>query len=86
VWSIVSVPVNALVRTLVIGTLPRQMREVCQLEWNDRMQKRFDRMAALIRALNPVINRLPVDKLYTPWAAQAWARTGVDPRRINNGR
>ena len=86
VWSIVSVPVNALVRTLVIGTLPRQMREVCQLEWNDRMQKRFDRMAALIRALNPVINRRPVDKLYTPWAAQAWARTGVDPRRINNGR
>ncbi|GAB07492.1 DUF2236 domain-containing protein [Gordonia amarae] len=84
VWRVASVPLNALLRTLVIGTLPQQMRDVCDLTWNRRMQKRFDRMTAAIRALNPIINRLPVDKLYTAWAAEAWERTGVDPRPINN--
>ncbi|NUS43201.1 MAG: cytochrome P450 [Mycobacteriaceae bacterium] len=38
-----------------------------------------------MRALNPVFNRLPVRLLYLPWAAEAWRRVGVDPRRIHNG-
>ena len=86
VWRVASIPMNSLLRTLVIGTLPQQMRAVCDLHWDGRMQKRFDRMSALIRALNPVINRLPVAKLYSPWAVEAWERTGVDPRPINNGK
>lgn len=39
-----------------------------------------------MRAANPVFGRLPVRVLYVPWAARAWARTGVDPRRIHNGK
>lgn len=69
---------------MVVGTLPPQMREVCQLRWDAKKEKRFQGFAALMRALNPLINRLPVRVLYTPWAAQAWSRAGVDPRRLHN--
>lgn len=62
------------------------IREVCDLAWNDASEKRFQRFAALVRAANPLFNRLPVRALYTPWAARAWERTGVDPRRIHNGK
>jgi hypothetical protein len=37
-----------------------------------------------MRALNPVINRLPVWCVYAPWAAKAWGRAGVDPRKLHN--
>jgi uncharacterized protein (DUF2236 family) len=60
------------------------MREVCQLQWNAKKEKRFQRFAAFVRALNPLINRLPVRLLYTPWAAEAWQRARVDPRRAHN--
>lgn len=84
VWKIVSAPLNAYARLVVVGTLPPQMREVCQLRWDAKKEKRFQGFAALMRALNPLINRLPVRVLYTPWAAQAWSRAGVDPRRLHN--
>ncbi|WP_139026110.1 oxygenase MpaB family protein [Gordonia neofelifaecis] len=83
-WRIVGAPLNAVLRTVFIGTLPPQMREVCDLPWDARRQRRFDRFAATMRALNPLFNRLPVRLLYTPWAAEGWQRTGVDPRRLHN--
>ncbi|GED98987.1 oxygenase MpaB family protein [Gordonia crocea] len=85
VWRVVSVPLNAFMRTVIVGTLPQQMRDVCELEWNPRMQKRFDRFAAFMRAMNPVFNRLPMKMLYLQWANEGWERTGVDPRKIHNG-
>lgn len=84
-WRVISAPINAFLRTVIVGTLPRQMREVCELDWDDRKQRRFDRFAAGMRAANPLFNRLPIRMLYTPWAAEGWERTGVDPRRIHNG-
>ena len=84
VWKILSAPLNAYTRLVVVGTLPPQMREVCQLEWDAKKEKRFQRVAAAIRALNPLLNRLPVRVLYTSWAAKAWQRAGVDPRRLHN--
>ncbi len=53
-------------------------------EWNAKKEKRFQRFAAVMRALNPLINRLPLGAIYTPWAARAWRRAGVDPRRLHN--
>lgn len=85
VWKVLSTPLNAALRTVVVGTLPQQMRDVCELDWSPKQQKRFDRFTAIMRGLNPVINRLPVRWLYTKYAAQGWERTGVDPRRIHNG-
>ncbi|MFV0495104.1 oxygenase MpaB family protein [Mycobacterium sp.] len=84
IWKILSAPVNAYTRLVVVGTCPPQMREVCDLEWNDRKEKRFQRFAAVVRAANPLINKLPVRFIYTPWATEAWARVGVDPRRRHN--
>ncbi|KJR10352.1 oxygenase MpaB family protein [Gordonia sihwensis] len=84
-WRVISAPINAFLRTVIVGTLPRQMREVCELDWDDRKQRRFDRFAAGMRAANPLFNRLPIRMLYTPWAAEGWERTGTDPRRIHNG-
>jgi uncharacterized protein (DUF2236 family) len=60
------------------------MREVCELEWDGKREKRFQRFAAAMRALNPLINRLPLWFVYTPWAAKAWRGAGVDPRRVHN--
>ena len=84
VWRILSAPFNAYTRLVLVGTMPPQMRDVCELEWDDKREKRFQRFAAVMRALNPLINMLPVGLIYTPWAAKAWRRAGVDPRGLHN--
>ncbi|MDL9944838.1 oxygenase MpaB family protein [Gordonia sp. ABSL11-1] len=84
VWKVLSAPLNAFTRTVVVGTVPQQMRDVCGLEWDDKREKRFQRFAAIMRALNPVFNRLPLKWLYVPWAYQAWREIGVDPRPLYN--
>ncbi|MGW6693315.1 oxygenase MpaB family protein [Rhodococcus sp. NPDC054953] len=84
VWRVLSAPLNAFTRTIVVGTVPPQMRAVCGLDWDDRKEKHFQRFAAAMRALNPLLNRLPVRVLYLPWASQAWRRVGVDPRPLHN--
>ncbi|MGX7697261.1 oxygenase MpaB family protein [Gordonia polyisoprenivorans] len=84
VWRVVSAPLNAFIRTVVVGTLPQQMRDVCDLEWDAKREKNFQRFATFMRALNPVFNRLPVRWLYVPWAAEAWEKVGVDPRPLHN--
>ena len=53
VSKLVSAPLNAYTRLVLVGTMPPQMREVCQLEWNAKKEKRFQRFAATMRALNP---------------------------------
>jgi uncharacterized protein (DUF2236 family) len=80
----VSAPLNAYTRLVLVGTMPPQMREVCQLEWDAKKEKRFQRFAAVVRALNPVFNRFPLWFLYTTWAVAAWRRAGVDPRGLHN--
>lgn len=84
IWRILSAPLNAFIRTVIVGTLPRQMREVCNLEWNDKREKNFQRFAAFMRAINPLVNRLPLKALYVPWAYDAWQQVGVDPRPLHN--
>ncbi|MFE0749605.1 oxygenase MpaB family protein [Gordonia sp. NPDC058843] len=84
VWKVLSAPLNAFIRTVVVGTLPQQMRDVCDLEWNDRREKNFQRFAALMRAANPLINKLPLQYLYVPWAYDAWRKVGIDPRPLHN--
>ncbi|KZS75184.1 hypothetical protein A4G26_22605 [Mycobacterium kansasii] len=85
-WTVLSAPLNAYARLVIVGTLPPQMRDVCDLDWDARKENRFQRFAALVRAVNPLINRLPLRLVYAPWAADAWARCGVDPRKLHNRR
>jgi uncharacterized protein (DUF2236 family) len=84
IWKILSAPLNAYTRLVLVGTLPQQMRDVCDLPWDAKRERRFQRFAAVMRALNPVINRLPLPAVYTPWAVSAWRRIGVDPRGLYN--
>ncbi|MCV7029815.1 DUF2236 domain-containing protein [Mycobacterium sherrisii] len=84
IWAVLAAPLNAYTRLVLVGTMPPQMREVCQLHWNAKKERRFQRFAAVMRALNPLINRLPLPLLYAPWAVTAWRRAGVDPRRLHN--
>ncbi len=85
VWTVLSAPLNAFIRTVIVGgTLPQQMRDVCDLEWNDKKEKNFQRFAAFMRAINPLVNRLPLKYLYVPWAYEAWTKVGVDPRPLHN--
>ncbi|WP_420873792.1 oxygenase MpaB family protein [Nocardia huaxiensis] len=84
IWKVLSAPLNAYLRTVVVGTMPPRMRENCRLPWSDRHQRNFERFTAGTRALNPVLNRLPVRVLYTPWAARAYRHAEVDPRKILN--
>ncbi|QBJ98111.1 DUF2236 domain-containing protein [Rhodococcus sp. ABRD24] len=84
VWNVLSAPINAFMRTVVVGTLPPQMREVCGLEWNPKKESRFQRFAAFSRRINPLVNRLPLRVLYLPWAYHAWRRVGIDPRPLMN--
>ncbi|QCQ90703.1 DUF2236 domain-containing protein [Rhodococcus sp. SGAir0479] len=84
VWRVMSAPLNAFTRTVVVGTMPPQMRAVCGVSWDLRREKRFQRFARGMRALNPVFNRLPLGILYLPWARDAWRRIGVDPRPLHN--
>lgn len=83
-WRILSAPLNAYTRLVLVGTMPPQMRQVCDLPWNDVKERRFQRFAAYSRALNPVFNRLPIGVIYMSWAAKAWTRSGVDPRTRHN--
>ena len=84
VWKVVSAPLNAFIRTVIVGTLPQQMRDVCGLEWDEKKEKNFQRFAAFMRAMNPLFNRLPLKYLYVPWAYECWQKVGVDPRRLHN--
>jgi cytochrome P450/uncharacterized protein (DUF2236 family) len=84
VWRALSAPLNSLIRTVIVGTLPQQMRDVCQLEWDQKRERRFQRVTATLRALNPLINRLPPKVRYSPWAAEAWQREGIDPRNLQS--
>lgn len=83
-WRVLSAPLNAALRTVIVGTLPPEMREVCDLDWTTAKQRRFDRFARVMRAVNPLVNRLPLRMLYVPWAYEGWERTGVDPRKLHN--
>ncbi|MBT0565791.1 oxygenase MpaB family protein [Williamsia sp. CHRR-6] len=84
VWAVLSAPLNEFIRTVIVGTVPQEMRDVCDLPWNAKRQKRFDRFAAAMRLANPLFHRLPLAVLYTPWAHEAWVAAGVDPRRLHN--
>ncbi|MEU3011679.1 oxygenase MpaB family protein [Nocardia asteroides] len=74
VWRILAAPLHLYIRTMIVGTLPPQLREVCHLDWDERRERRFQRAAAVVRAADPLISRLPVRLRYAPWAAEGWRR------------
>ncbi|MEV6213357.1 oxygenase MpaB family protein [Nocardia sp. NPDC051833] len=74
IWTVLAAPLNGYIRTMIVGTLPPQLRAVCALDWDERRERRFQRAAATVRALDPLLSRLPTRIRYAPWAAEGWQR------------
>jgi uncharacterized protein (DUF2236 family) len=74
VWWLVRCPVDAASASLTIGGLPPRAREILGLPWDDVRERRYRRFARLVRALHPVIRRLPPRLRLHPIAARAFAR------------
>ena len=73
-WRILAAPANAYARTMIAGTLPDEAKAACKLTWTERDEKRYQRIARFLRALDPFIPRLPRRLRCAPWAASAFKR------------
>lgn len=78
-WTLVRRPVDAASSSLTIGGLPPRAREVLGLPWDERRERRYRRFAAAVRALRPVIDRLPTRWRLHPIPAAAYRREGRRP-------
>jgi uncharacterized protein (DUF2236 family) len=74
VWAAVKRPVNAASTFLTIGGMPERGRQILELPWGDRQERRYRRFAAGVRALDPVVGRLPRRWTMHPIAARAFDR------------
>jgi uncharacterized protein (DUF2236 family) len=74
VWWLVRRPVNAISAFLTIGGMPERARELLDLPWDDVRERRYRRVARLVRALDPPLRRLPPRMRMHPIAARAFAR------------
>jgi uncharacterized protein (DUF2236 family) len=76
VWAVLRRPVNAVSSSLSIGGMPPRGRDVLGLPWDERRERRYRRFAAAVRAVDPLIRRLPRRWRMHPIAAGAFAREG----------
>ena len=74
VWLLVRGPLNTLSSFLTIGGLPPRARALLELPWDDRRERRYRRFARAVRALHPVLRRVPARLGLHPIAARAYAR------------
>ncbi len=65
---------NAISAFLTIGGMPERARELLDLPWDDVRERRYRRVARLVRALDPPLRRLPPRMRMHPIAARAFAR------------
>ncbi len=77
IWWVVRKPINAYSSFVTIGGLPPRARETLGLPWGDVRERRYRRFARVVRALDPLLRRLPPRLRLHPIAARAFAREGV---------
>lgn len=75
-WFLIKRPINALSAAITIGGMPPEGREILGLPWSDRQERRYQRFAAMSRALNPVYAKLPGKLRMHPIALRAFKREG----------
>src|SRR5689334_3786964 len=76
VWRLVAPIFDPLAAFLTTGGLPPRARELLDLPWSDRQERRYQRFAALWRS-RPVTwawDRLPMRVRYTGYALKGYAR------------
>ena len=76
-WWLVRRPVNTFSSFVTIGGMPPKSREILGLPWDDARERRYRRFARAVRALDPLLRRLPPRLRLHPIAARAFAREGV---------
>ena len=76
VWAVVSGPVNTMSSFLTIGGMPERGRELLDLPWDERRERRYRRFAAVCRALDPAYAKLPGKLRMHPIALRAFQREG----------
>lgn len=74
VWAVVSIPLNSASAFITIGGMPERGRDLLELPWSEAQERRYRRFAAGVRALDPLIGRLPRSVRLHPIAARAFAR------------
>lgn len=85
VWKVIWKPLMNSVIWLTIGTLNDKEREILELEWSKRDQRRFDRVAALVRGIFKI---LPEDKRYMEPGRSLMIKNGMikgkykEPKKI----
>lgn len=74
VWSVLGPGIDAPSAFLTIGGLPPRARELLELPWSQAQERRYQRFAAGVRAIDPVWRRLPGALRLHPIAAAAFRR------------
>jgi uncharacterized protein (DUF2236 family) len=76
VWWLVRRPVNAVSSSLTIGGMPPRGREILGLPWNATRERRYQRFAAMSRAVDGLYQRLPGRYRMHPIPLRAFKREG----------
>jgi len=76
VWWLVHRPVDAVSAFLTIGGLPGRARELLELPWTDRQERRYQRFARVCRSLDRWYARLPGTWRMHVIALRAFKREG----------
>ena len=75
-WWLVKRPVNAVSSSITIGGMPPRGREILGLPWDDGRERRYQRFAAVCRALDGLYRRLPGRYRMHPIPLRAFRREG----------
>ena len=86
-WKLVAPVFNPIAAFLTTGGMPPRARELLDLPWSDKQERRYQRFAALwrSRAVNAVWDRLPMTLRYNRFAQTGYAREGRDAMRGRRG-
>src|SRR5690349_8199886 len=57
-WWLVRKPVNTFSAFITAGGMPQRAREILELPWDEKRERRYQRFAAVCRALHPAYQRL----------------------------
>ncbi|MGO4258520.1 oxygenase MpaB family protein [Marmoricola sp. RAF53] len=76
VWSVVSRPLDAVSSFVTVGGMPERGRELLGLPWDEARERRYQRFAAVCRALDPAYAKLPGRLRMHPIALRAFRREG----------
>jgi len=77
VWAVLSRPLNSVSAFITIGGMPERGRELLDLPWTPGQERAYRRFARGVRALDPVVRRLPRSLTMHPIAARAFARASA---------